>query len=444
MDSLDLFNLDVDIDFETAYRMLSDFDSFNNQITTVTNSNTNNNLLEHRTEYIQPVQQHVIADHLKNILPTNRMNSSISNTKMTPTMSILGKTVHSSLSPSPLGNFNPKTEENLHLNEKTLFNNIYSLPSESIHSSKLTNRYDVQSHDPPNSTAFNQSIPVTQKYHTSTPNLSHNRNHNSIISTKAPQKSTSPYNYKATSDSQIKDLNHQDILLHNHLSSQGIGDELLSACEANAIEQFLDNLLSNDSSQTVPSNVSVPSSNVKHKHNNYNNEHIKDEPIEKHVQPHNFTQKNDATLISIMDQIAKSSDTVNTTKDSTTSDSEDITTLGINTKDIDTEYIPQPLNIPEITLDLLDFPEHLISKTDSLEFKKWKHVEVEKLRRNQTKKAFDQLVSLQNKYSKPLKKKSKRVAKYHLLTKVKNDIQNLIKANRLLEEIITRESGRIQ
>ena len=31
MDSLDLFNLDVDIDFETAYRMLSDFDSFNNR-----------------------------------------------------------------------------------------------------------------------------------------------------------------------------------------------------------------------------------------------------------------------------------------------------------------------------------------------------------------------------------------------------------------------------
>lgn len=443
MDPSDLFNLDADIDFETAYRMLSDFDSFNNQITTTVNSNTHNNILEHHSEYTQQPQQHVVVNLPKNALPTNHINASISHTKMTSAMPILEKTIQSSPSPSPLRLFNTKTEEGLHLNEKTLFNSTYSLPTESIHSSRLANRYDIQSHDPSNSTTFNRSNPITQRNQTSITTSSHNYNHNIIISASVPQKNTSPYNYKVTSDPQVTVLNHQDILLHNHLSSQGIGDELLSACEADAIEQFLDNLLSNDSNQNVPSNVSVPSSSVKHKHNNYNSKHIKNEPIERHLKSHNLTQKNNSTLINNIDEIVKSSDTVNTIKDSTASESEDITTVSIANKDIDTEYIPQPINIPEITLDLLDCPEHLISRTDSLEFKKWKHVEVEKLRRNQTKKAFDQLVSLQNKYSKPVNNKSKRVAKYHLLTRVKNDIQNLIKANRLLEEIITRESGEI-
>ncbi|KAK5781000.1 hypothetical protein RI543_001387 [Arxiozyma heterogenica] len=317
MDPLDLFNLDADIDFETAYRMLSDFDSFNNQITTTTNSNTHNTPLDHHSGYTQQPQQHVVVNHLKNVLPTN---------------------------------------------------------------------------------------------HT---------------------------------DPQISVLNHQDILLHNHLSSQGVGDELLSAYEANAIEQFLDNLLSLDSNQTIPSNVSASSSDIKHKYDNSNNNYIKDELMEKHLTSHNLTQKNTASLIKTTVEITESNDSRDTIKDAITSESEDIITSSMFNEDIDNEYIPQPINIPEITLDLLDCPEHLISKTNSLEFKKWKHVEVEKLRRNQTKKAFDQLVSLQNKYSKPLSNKSKRVAKYQLLTQVKHDIQNLIKANRFLEEIITRDSERM-
>lgn len=451
MDQLELFRFDTDMDFETAYRMLGNFDSVNIPITPTNTTITNNNLLTYHSGSIQQQQQQQqdVLNHSTSSFLTSHIDESILRNRMIPSTTTLEKPTN--LSPHEMNSLNTGIPDDLHIQESSLPTSLYPLPHQDIHFSRLTNGDDIPSYGPNNSVVLNQSNPIIGNNQPSTTTLSYDndndgddKNNNNRFKIKPSQKETLPYNYKGASDKHVKALSHQDILLHNHLSSQGIGDELLSTFETNAIEEFLDNLLSHENNQNKTYTASVPLSPVKHQRlNDTNIKLIKEGSIKKHMESYNTTQKNNVTSINTVDEIVTLNDTNTIIKSPNTSDFEDMAISSIGKQDIDTDYIPRRINIPEITVDLLDCPEYLTSKTDSLEFKKWKHVELEKLRRNQIKKAFDQLISLRNKYSKPINNNSKRISKYQLLTQVKHDIQNLVKANRCLEKIAKRESGEI-
>ncbi|GAV48874.1 hypothetical protein ZYGR_0N02790 [Zygosaccharomyces rouxii] len=107
---------------------------------------------------------------------------------------------------------------------------------------------------------------------------------------------------------------------------------------------------------------------------------------------------------------------------------------------ISTAYRPPTVEIPEITIGDSDIPAEI--RNDPSKVKKWKHVEIERIRRNQIKKTFDELIGMtryprgsgNNKIVKP--KGDKRVPKHTLLSYVVEDIRSIIQANEKLETML--------
>lgn len=107
---------------------------------------------------------------------------------------------------------------------------------------------------------------------------------------------------------------------------------------------------------------------------------------------------------------------------------------------ISAPYKAPTVEIPEIIIDDSHIPVEI--QNDASKVKKWKHVEIERIRRNQIKKTFDQLIGMtryprgcgKNKVLKP--NSDKRVPKHTLLGYVVEDIRSILQANERLEALL--------
>ncbi|QLL32006.1 hypothetical protein HG536_0C01740 [Torulaspora globosa] len=104
-------------------------------------------------------------------------------------------------------------------------------------------------------------------------------------------------------------------------------------------------------------------------------------------------------------------------------------------------YVPPAVTIPQISIKDEDIPADVIQ--DPVRLRKWKHVESERLRRNSTKRIFDDLIAMtryprigETKISKP--QTDKRVPKYTLLGFILEDFKMLLRANEELEELLRK------
>lgn len=109
-----------------------------------------------------------------------------------------------------------------------------------------------------------------------------------------------------------------------------------------------------------------------------------------------------------------------------------------NHDNYDKEYIPAPIDLPDIKSHKIEPPKSIINDYNAI--KKWRHVEIEKMRRNYTKDKYDELSNLKrlkngNK-SKDSANMGKRVSKHIVLNNIVDDIRNLLNANRKLEDLI--------
>ncbi|CCC68457.1 hypothetical protein NCAS_0B03730 [Naumovozyma castellii] len=207
-------------------------------------------------------------------------------------------------------------------------------------------------------------------------------------------------------------ISNHDVLHHNHIPHQThsidkspllIHDQfskydtespgLLSTFESNAIENFLDNLITRD-------NVTPPLPLV---------------PELRHP------PSTDNEVSSSAEFIYRE-----------TSEEKELSLEETN----DEEYRPAELRLPEIVVPDTDIPESI--KDDAVKLKRWRHVEVEKVRRNLTKKAYEDLIGM---IRKPRNENGKRIPKYVLLNHIVEDIKGIKKANRKLENILNAMNG---
>lgn len=185
---------------------------------------------------------------------------------------------------------------------------------------------------------------------------------------------------------------------HSNVSAR---PELLSTYESNAIEHFLDSLISQNNSaarknleETINmAELEIPGGSREKDFINQSSKNIKES-----VRPAPFSNSFDA-------------------------------------------YNPPIVEIPDIAISDSDIPSSILS--NPLLLKKWKHVEVERLRRNNTKRTFDELISMtryprgQNgKIGKP--NTEKRIPKHTLLNFIVEDMKSILKANEQLEVLLQK------
>ncbi|SJM84096.1 uncharacterized protein ZBIST_1456 [Zygosaccharomyces bailii] len=111
----------------------------------------------------------------------------------------------------------------------------------------------------------------------------------------------------------------------------------------------------------------------------------------------------------------------------------------------DYSYHPPPVEIPEITLTDSDIPGEI--RNNPRMVKKWKHVEIERIRRNQIKKTFDQLIGMTRYprgHGKTVGKPhgDKRIPKHTLLNFIVEDIRLILQANQRLELLLRGSNGK--
>lgn len=109
-------------------------------------------------------------------------------------------------------------------------------------------------------------------------------------------------------------------------------------------------------------------------------------------------------------------------------------------------YIPPIVKVPEFAISDSDAPKEITDNATKL--RKWKHVETERLRRNNIKKVFDDLIGMTRyprltdpKITKPTTEK--RVPKHMLLNFILEDLRLIPRANEELE-VMLRECDRIK
>lgn len=183
---------------------------------------------------------------------------------------------------------------------------------------------------------------------------------------------------------------------HNHVSTR---PELLSTYESNAIEHFLDSLISQNNS-AAPKNQ------------------------EETINMAELEIPDSSRGKEFIDQSSKNGkESVCPTPFSYSLDA----------------YNPPIVEIPDISISDSEIPPTILSNPSQL--KKWKHVEVERLRRNNTKRTFDELISMtryprgQNgKVSKPATEK--RIPKHTLLNFIVEDMKSILQANEQLEILL--------
>ncbi|EJS42393.1 ino2p [Saccharomyces arboricola H-6] len=194
-----------------------------------------------------------------------------------------------------------------------------------------------------------------------------------------------------------------DHTLSSKLSPSSSG--LLSTNESNAIEQFLDNLISQDMMSSATSmspdvHLHLKSPKKQHRYTepnqNFSLNHIRELPANMTELPAGFTAKE-----------------------------------GFLHPASNNHYNPPPFSVPEIKIPDSEIPANI--ENDPVKIRKWKHVQMEKIRRINTKEAFERLIKS---VKTPPKENGKRIPKHILLTCVMNDIKSITNANEALQHIL--------
>lgn len=240
---------------------------------------------------------------------------------------------------------------------------------------------------------------------------------------------------------------------HAHLES------LLSVNESHAIESFLDSLLTASPAKTMNASVLSPAHEdtalalalKKEAEANYTlnkNELHRDSELS--LMEHSLSLHN----IGVHEEIEIVSDNISamTSMDKTS------TTISSNT-DLQVKSAFEKFEQIDPKIPIVNIPDEIIPKEvkkDSAELRKWKHVYLEKQRRNTFKKEYDALIEMiryprpewstlsknipkiekviSHEYKLP-KKEGRRVPKHTLLNYIIEDIQLLLLANEELEQL---------
>lgn len=183
---------------------------------------------------------------------------------------------------------------------------------------------------------------------------------------------------------------------------------LLSTNESNAIEQFLDNLISQDmmsSGTSVSPDVNPHTKSPKKQHR-----YIETNQRYMETAPRNHVRELPASIAQLPSEFSTAAEHQPTNS---------------------THYSPPPFSVPEIKIPDSEIPANI--GDDPVKIRKWKHVQMEKIRRVNTKEAFERLIKS---VKTPPKENGKRIPKHILLTCVMNDIRSISNANETLQHIL--------
>ena len=213
--------------------------------------------------------------------------------------------------------------------------------------------------------------------------------------------------------------------IYNQNTNYVPGGELLSTFESTAIEHFLDTLITNEPINDI--NI-VDTGNKTKQHRGCSE------------QPTTLSVRGISSSMIPEPQIG-SEDKIRArdTEKVSVEDNGDTTVKDVSRSEshlVDIDYIPPKIDIPDIRIDESDIPPE--AEKDPALLKKWKHVQVEKIRRDQTKILFNELVGL---LRDGIDGHGKRVPKYLLLSGIVKDIKGLVSANRELEQIFQNMGG---
>lgn len=551
MDSFNDFNFDNELDFETAYQMLSNIDSIIEEHDN--NSNNGHNVVHDQLTHLNtPILPN--SRIFNDVNPSSNHNDNISHSNNKTQISVNdSNTLHfnSQSIRSSSNNF----EINLHTTsldksiiqpKKLLSNtNLISSFDSSLPSPMGLKEAVLDDHlDKPSNSNFNL---LTNNLTTSTKssdatinntNIDNTFNHNStqepnhliasIVNTGSTKEQSGNDNYQKIFHSNTEfqptptNENTLDKLmstkphnLHNQFiprqkihkqtaspldkTKQSSDHDLLSSIESHAIEQFLDTLLFKDdvntslnnttsitdglngtTSTTTNNNNNVPLMNLiqspvsnidDHKINN-NNNHIHHKKNANSHTNSSVLLNSDKIIPKILHDIALSeaynfnhndNTTDNTTDNNTNSNGQLLLNKSVNksssTKNEETnntilnqndqdksfqkhddyydkEYKPEPIELPDIKSHKIEPPKSIMNDNNAI--KKWRHVEIEKIRRIYTRDKYDELSNLKRlKNQNTLFDNSgKRVSKHIVLNNIVNDIKDLLNANRKLEDLI--------
>lgn len=240
--------------------------------------------------------------------------------------------------------------------------------------------------------------------------------------------------------------NHQNIgippmiqeKLHNNFGfpQKGLDDhfkspELLSSYESHAIENFLDNLVASDPFHNDKNDIDIKIGNDKAAvHEDMNNKgNILSAEIINNNKCNSSIDVTQNRINSTLHKNSNSSDIVHNREDYKNTDL--TTNHKIKKIPVPKDYPTKNIELPGIVISDDDIPADI--RHDMAKVRKWKHVRLEKLRRTHSKNAFDDLIKL---IETPHPNLDKRIPKYKLLGLVMNDIKGLLEANEKLEKLL--------
>lgn len=386
-DVLDLFDHENDIDFETAYQMLS------------------GTLDELDTRPVSPYKE---LRHPEIHTPGATFANPVTTHPSTP--NVLTTLIPTGMTP---------THQLNNVNDNNNFKNIRFSP-ESSHSRFM---YDY-SHDISNSKGIDSKMtPLTGTQEMllpskiNSPNYDYPEMHNgSQLLFRLPGVTQNNPSIMTQEISKIAPKNEyvHKIISEEHFRSA----ELLSTYESNAIENFLDNLIS-----TNPLH--------EEEHKPIENEIKKTESDKEEIKRPESVQKKTSKEEEKVKELENPNNINLPEVQGTTIDNYEVKPRPKRVFKPVKNYPQNTIEIPGITIADEDIPVDI--RGDVAKVRKWKHVQLEKIRRTQSKNAFEDLIKLIDASD---LKAEKRVPKYKLLNCVMDDIQNLMKANEQLESML--------
>ncbi|CCD27015.1 Ino2p NDAI_0J01230 [Naumovozyma dairenensis CBS 421] len=385
-DILDMFDLGLgnEMDFETAYKMLSSLDE-----TLIPSSHhTTNNIHPHTIEN---------ASTLYDTLDENHKN------------------------------YNNNYPHKFHIPEQPNDRHMKNDYNEMGITFDPIDKYNQHITHLSNATSNNNTMSPAPIIHDHLPQLDHHHHHHQHQQLQQQQQQQQQQHHNVEVDN-----NTIEDPLHN------LG--LLSAFESNAIEDFLDNLVKNTQLGTENDLTSKP---IVQTHQQPSSHHMDfQSSLNKHFHSNAPNHLDIENSITNVDHGKKTLTSPPKLKDSSEElgevmkGKEQETMIGYPSKP--SQYNPEPLILPEIMIPDDKIPTSI--KDDARSVKKWRHVEIEKVRRTITKNAYDELIGMINKKSKT--KSTKRIPKHTLLGIIVNDIKAIVSANDKLEKLIRHREAR--
>lgn len=415
-----LLDLDTEIDFETAYQLFSNFDSSHEKGFNLFDQHTHPND-SHFNQEIRQVQTQLPSQSILPETPNTAFLNEVTNPLhgLSPLINNTGKTPHfandhsAELSQIPTSVNNrqiPHTVNNPNMNISS--NPLVPPPHmmDAMALQHLPNGNNILSPSPIMSPQFlnqplHHTVQINQNMHELRNSINiANETHKPLQNPHLPQIPFSPRIAEEL-------LQHTDV---SHLpgspNTQKNNDKLLSAFESTAIENFLDSLIDNQNANFVEQEETVPT---------------KSPPLN----PTPVVQKTEVTNpLDVNHDVTPQESADATPAEKEISEPSIAPFVPFNIPK-PRDYVPPPLELPDIIIPDSDIPQNILS--NEAKTKKWRHVQVEKIRRNYTKSSFEELTSM---LSKKVGDNSKRVPKYLLLNAVVDDIKNILTANVELEK----------